>query len=210
MFIHVFHDWAVLVAAFLVQMSCMQFLPDHVQRVVTLLCTLYMTQPSRRGEFKLGGICAGGGGSATVAQVLECTYTGKTAVRRGALSLSQLSVSPTPLPIPLPFPCIFGPSISARGDILPNPIASTTGRGGADVLSIPVAARVTSSDSLLPYAKGRLTSFRKLGLSRASVGGGVLEDWGFAKEEAQDVAEVLGNLASAYNDRMHDSASDSD
>lgn len=145
-----------------------------------------------------------------MAQVLACTYTGKTAVRRGALSMCQLSVSPNPLPIPVPFPCMFGPYVSARGDILPNPIASTAGRGGLDVLSTPIAARVTSNDSLLPYVKGRLTSFRKLGLSRASVGGGVLEDWGFAKEEAQDLAEGLGNLASAYSDRRYDSSTDSD
>lgn len=145
-----------------------------------------------------------------MAQVLDCTYTGKTAVRRGALSLCQLSISPNPLSIPLPFPCIFGPHISARGDILPNLIASPAGRGGVDVLSIPVAARVTSSDSLLPYVKGRLTSFRKLGLSRASVGGGVLEDWGFEKQESQDLAEVLANLAGAYSDRVHDSSTDSD
>ncbi|KAG0571172.1 hypothetical protein M758_6G207800 [Ceratodon purpureus] len=157
-----------------------------------------------------GARLPGGGGSASVAQVLECTFTGKPAVRRGALSLCQLSVSPNPLPIPVPFPSIFGPYVSARGDILPNPIASTAGRGGLDVLSIPIAARVTSTDSLLPYVKGRLTSFRKLGLSRASVGGGVLEDWGFAKEEAQDLAEGLGNLASAYSDRRFDSATDSD
>ena len=78
------------------------------------------------------------------------------------------------------------------------------------MLATPVAARVTSSDSLLPYTKTRLTSFRKLGLSRASVGGAVLEDWGFAKEDAQDLAEALGNLASAYSDRMFDSETDSD
>lgn len=145
-----------------------------------------------------------------MAQVLEYTYTGKTAVRRGALSLCQLSISPIPLSIPLPFPCIFGPYISSRGDILPNPITSVAGRGGVDVLSMPVAARVTSSDALLPYVKGRLMSFRKLGLSRASVGPGVLEDWGFAKEEAVDLAEVLGNLAGAYSDRAYDSSTDSD
>jgi len=93
---------------------------------------------------------------------------------------------------------------------LPNPITTIAGRGGVDVLSVPVAARVTSSESLLPYVRGRLMSFRKLGLSRASVGGGVLEDWGFAKEEAQDLAEVLGNLASAYSDTTYDSSTDSD
>lgn len=141
-----------------------------------------------------------------MAQVLECTYTGKTAVRRGALSLCQLAVSPNPLPIPVPFPCMFGPDVSARGDILPKSIASTAGRGGLDVLSTPIAARVTSSDSLLPYVKGRWMSFRKLGLSRASVGSGVLEDWGFAKEEAQELAEVLSNLTSAYSDRNYDSS----
>ena len=145
-----------------------------------------------------------------MAQVVDCTYTGKMAVRRGALSLCQLSVSPNPISIPVPFPCMFGPYVGARGDILPNPMASTAGRGGLDVLSTPVAARVTSSDSILPYVKGRLMSFRKLGLSRASVGGGVLEDWGFAKEEAQDLAEVLGNLASAYSNRSYDSSTDSD
>lgn len=145
-----------------------------------------------------------------MAQVLECTYTGKPANRRGAISYCQLSVSPNPVPIPVPFPCIFGPNISARGDILPNSIASVAGRGGLDILSIPVAARLTSRDSLLPYVKGRLMSFRKLGLSRASIGGGVLEDWGFMKEEVQDLAEVLGNLAGAYSDRMHASSTDSD
>lgn len=157
-----------------------------------------------------GARISGGGGSASVAQVLECTYTGKPANRRGAISYCQLSVSPNPVPIPVPFPCIFGPNISARGDILPNSIASVAGRGGLDILSIPVAARLTSRDSLLPYVKGRLMSFRKLGLSRASIGGGVLEDWGFMKEEVQDLAEVLGNLAGAYSDRMHASSTDSD
>lgn len=69
---------------------------------------------------------------------------------------------------------------------------------------------MTSRDSLLPYVKNRLTSFRKLGLSRGSVGGGVLDDWGFSKEESQDLAECLGNLVGAYSENVYESESDSD
>lgn len=89
-------------------------------------------------------------------------------------------------------------------------MSSVAGRGGLDVVSAPVAARITSSNSLLPYLKERLINIRKWGLSRASLGSGVLEDWGIGKEETQDLAEILSDLTVAYGERMHDSSSDSD
>lgn len=91
-----------------------------------------------------------------------------------------------------------------------SPISTVAGRGGVDIISLPIAARLSSSESLLPYAKKRLTNYRKLGLSRASLGGDVLADWGFDKEEAQDLSEALGNLTAAYDDRMNDTSTDSD
>jgi hypothetical protein len=59
--------------------------------------------------------------------------------------------------------------------------------------------------------KERSTNFRNLGVSRSSVGSHILEDWGFAKEEAHDLGESLGDLVSAYGERRGDEgSSDSD
>lgn len=53
-------------------------------------------------------------------------------------------------------------------------------------------------------------SFCKLGFLWVLIGGGVLEDWGFMKEEVQDLVEVLGNLVGVYSDRMYVSLMDFD
>jgi hypothetical protein len=50
-----------------------------------------------------------------------------------------------------------------------------------------------------------------LGVSRSSVGSHILEEWGFAKEEAHDLGESLGDLVTAYGERRGDEgSSDSD
>ncbi len=150
-------------------------------------------------------------GTASVSQVLECMNSSQTSVRRGALSLTHLAISPIPLSIPLPFPMIFGPNVGRRGDILPDNVSQTAGRGGLDIVSSSVAARVSTGESMLPYVKERSTNFCNLGVSRSSVGSHILEEWGFAKEEAHDLGESLGDLVSAYGERRGDEgSSDSD
>jgi hypothetical protein len=150
-------------------------------------------------------------GTASVSQVLECMNSSQTSVRRGSLSLTHLAISPIPLSIPLPFPMIFGPNVGRRGDILPDNVSQTPGRGGLDIVSSSVAARVSTGESMLPYVKERSTNFRNLGVSRSSVGSHILEEWGFAKEEAHDLGESLGDLVSAYGERREDEgSSDSD
>ncbi|CAK9871100.1 unnamed protein product [Sphagnum jensenii] len=159
----------------------------------------------------LQGSRLAGVGTASVSQVLECMNSSETSVRRGALTLTHLAISPIPLSIPLPFPMIFGPNVGRRGDILPDKVSQTAGRGGLDIVSSSVAARVSTGESMLPYVKERSTNFRNLGVSRSSVGSRILEEWGFAKEEAHDLGESLGDLVTAYGERRGDEgSSDSD
>lgn len=128
-----------------------------------------------------------------VKEAMETAYEKATTRPR----FSHLSVSRCPLPIPLPFPSIFGTRVGRRGEILSNPVSeseSMSRRGSIDVHSIPMAARLRSSTAILPFLENRLGNIRKFGLERGSIGAEVLRNWGFGREEVEEIGENLSKL----------------
>lgn len=128
-----------------------------------------------------------------VKEAMETAYEKATTRPR----FSHLSVSRCPLPILLPFPSIFGTRVGRRGEILSNPVSeseSMSRRGSIDVHSIPMAARLRSSTAILPFLENRLGNIRKFGLERGSIGAEVLRNWGFGREEVEEIGENLSKL----------------
>ncbi|CAM6084347.1 unnamed protein product [Calypogeia fissa] len=152
-----------------------------------------------------GARLTGSGGPATTSQVHDSLVRSSerlaragTNPRRGMV-LSHLAISPCPLAIPLPFPCIFSPFVGKHGDILSKPVVSTNrGRGGIDVVCTPVTTRVSTSGAIVPYIVKRWEDMQRLGLGRATAGPRLLEDWGFAREEVQELGENLSGMRDAY------------
>ncbi|XP_062203659.1 uncharacterized protein LOC133905885 [Phragmites australis] len=122
---------------------------------------------------------------------------------------SHLSVSQCPLPIPLPFPSIFGGSIGRHGEILSNHSEGTRPKGSLDVVSVPMAARLRSSNVILPFIERRSASLQRLGAARGALGAQILRDWGFEKEEVEDMREHLVKMLRPFYPEM-DLTSDSD
>ncbi|CAN6352186.1 unnamed protein product [Urochloa humidicola] len=123
---------------------------------------------------------------------------------------SHLSVSPCPLPIPLPFPSIFSSSIGQHGEILSNDHPEgTRPKGSLNVVSVPMAARLRSSNVIVPFIERRSASLQRLGMARGVMGSQILQDWGFAKEEVQDMSEHLANMLRPFHPEM-DLTSDSE
>ncbi|CAL4970386.1 unnamed protein product [Urochloa decumbens] len=154
------------------------------------------------------GALDSGGRRASVSQVkdfvcsaLECRETKP--------KFSHLSVSPCPLPIPLPFPSIFSSSIGQHGEILSNDHPEGTRlKGSLDVVSVPMAARLRSSNAIVPFIERRSVSLQRLS-ARGLLGSQILQDWGFAKEEVQDMVEHLAKMLRPFHPEM-DLTSDSD
>ncbi|CAN6348265.1 unnamed protein product [Urochloa humidicola] len=122
---------------------------------------------------------------------------------------SHLSVSPCPLPIPLPFPSIFSSSVGQHGEILSNNHPEGTRlKGSLDVISVPMAARLRSSNAIVPFIERRSVSLQRLS-ARGMLGSQILQDWGFAKEEVQDMGEHLSKMLRPFHPEM-DLTSDSD
>ncbi|XP_044499577.1 protein misato homolog 1-like isoform X2 [Mangifera indica] len=109
----------------------------------------------------------------------------------------HLSVAQCPLPIPLPFPSIFGNLVGQHGELLNSPILGSTLRGSLDVHSIPMAARLRSSNSILPFLQNRLGNLRKFGIKRGALGAELLRSWGFGTDEIQDMGETLSKMVAA-------------
>lgn len=115
-----------------------------------------------------------------------------------------------PLPVPLPFPSIFGNRVGQHGELLSSPIpGSQSGRSSLDVHSIPMAARLRSSSAILPFLDKRLSNLRRFAIDRGGPGIGLLQNWGFGKEEVDDMGESLSKLVLALDPYSQDS-SDSD
>ncbi|KAJ4828377.1 hypothetical protein Tsubulata_017831 [Turnera subulata] len=120
----------------------------------------------------------------------------------------HLSVAFCPLPIPLPFPKIFGNHVGQHGEILSRPIAGSS-RGSLDVHSIPMAARLRSSNAVLPFLENRLGNLRRFALRQGAPGTELVRSWGFGKDELEDMEETLSKMVSTLDDRAQIS-SDSD
>ncbi|KAI3448513.1 hypothetical protein Pfo_005178 [Paulownia fortunei] len=112
---------------------------------------------------------------------------------------SHLSVAQCPLPIPLPFPSIFGNLVGRHGELLDTPISDSASRGSLEVHSIPMAARLRSSNAVLPFLENRLGNLRKFGTARGSLGTELLRNWGFEKDDIEDLGETLSNMVTTLN-----------
>jgi hypothetical protein len=150
-----------------------------------------------------------GGKRASISQVKDAIRSGLEG-RETKPKFSHLSVSPCPLPIPLPFPSIFSGSIGQQGEILSNshPEGSRP-KGSLDVVSVPMAACLRSSSAIVPFIERRSTSLQRLGVARGTLGSQVLRDWGFGKEEVEDMGEHLAKMLRPFYPEM-DLTSDSD
>ncbi|OVA10501.1 Misato Segment II tubulin-like domain [Macleaya cordata] len=122
---------------------------------------------------------------------------------------SHLSVSLCPLPVPLPFPSIFGNLVGQHGELLGSPIPGSQSRSSLDVHSIPMAARLRSSSAILPFLDKRLSNLRRFGIERGAPGNQVLQNWGFGKEEVDDMGESLSKMVMVLDPYSQES-SDSD
>lgn len=114
-------------------------------------------------------------------------------------SVSRLSVALCPLPVPLPFPSIFGSKIGRHGELEYEAVQGGRPRGSLDVESIPVATRLRSSCAIVPFLEKRSADLRKYGMARGAPGAGLLCDWGFGKDEVDDMGEHFMKLLAAFN-----------
>uniref|UniRef100_A0A0E0Q7Q7 DML1/Misato tubulin domain-containing protein n=1 Tax=Oryza rufipogon TaxID=4529 RepID=A0A0E0Q7Q7_ORYRU len=122
---------------------------------------------------------------------------------------SHLSASLCPLPVPLPFPSIFRGNIGRHGEILSDHAEESQPKGSLNIESIPMAARLRSSSAVLPFIERRSGSLQKHGVARGAIGSLVLRDWGFGREEVDDMGEHLAKLLRPFHPEM-DLTSDSD
>ncbi|KAH9289531.1 hypothetical protein KI387_033648 [Taxus chinensis] len=156
-----------------------------------------------------GAVHSGRGGQAFISEVRDSIFPEHEGHAR-RLPDCHLSVSQCPLPIPFPFPCIFGNFIGQNGEILPSPSAKPPGRGGLDVLSIPIATRLRSSKAILPFLENRLQNLQNWGIASGSPGGHLLETWGLQKADVEDLGESLSEMVLSFDDSLMDTSSDSD
>ncbi|KAI3945991.1 hypothetical protein MKX01_024747 [Papaver californicum] len=150
-------------------------------------------------SMSIHGALHSGGTHASVSEVKD-SVTAAYESSANRPMFSHLSVASCPLPVPLPFPSIFGNC--------PIP-GSHPGRSSLDVHSVPMAARLRSSNAVLPFLDKRLSNLRRFGMDRGAAGIGLLQDWGFRKEEGDDMGEALSKLVLALDPYSQDS-SDSD
>ncbi|KAL2469112.1 beta-tubulin [Forsythia ovata] len=124
------------------------------------------------------GVYGAGCQRASISEVKDAVQAAyENAVRRP--KFSHLSVARCPLPIPLPFPSIFGNLVGQHGELLDTPISDSASRGSLEVHSIPMAARLRSSNAVLPFLENRLGNLRKFGIARGAPGTELLRNWGF-------------------------------
>ncbi|EFJ35231.1 hypothetical protein SELMODRAFT_79429 [Selaginella moellendorffii] len=139
-----------------------------------------------------GARLAGSKGLATVTDVMKSINYEKQKFS------SHVACSPCPLPVPLPFPSIFRSSVGRYGDIiLETSPSSATGRGALDVFSVPVATSLRTDKGIEPYLRRRLSDIEQLGLKRQSP---VLQGWDLAREDVEELREVLANTLARYAD----------
>ncbi|BAT17853.1 Os12g0586400 [Oryza sativa Japonica Group] len=149
-----------------------------------------------------------GGQRTSISQVKDSVCSVYEA-RETKPKFSHLSASLCPLPVPLPFPSIFRGNIGRHGEILSDHTEESQPKGSLDIESIPMAARLRSSSAVLPFIERRSGSLQKHGVARGAIGSLVLHDWGFGREEVEDMGEHLAKLLRPFHPEM-DLTSDSD
>ncbi|KAL6273766.1 hypothetical protein ACE6H2_024458 [Prunus campanulata] len=154
------------------------------------------------------GALGPGGQRASVSEVKDMVHAAYEHATTRPM-FCHLSVAQCPLPIPLPFPSIFGNRVGQHGELLGTPIIDSPPRGSLDVHSIPMAARLRSSSAVLPFLENRLGSLRSFGIARGAPGAELVRSWGFAKDELEDMGEVLSKMITTLDPRSQMS-SDSD
>lgn len=143
-------------------------------------------------------LSSSGGDRASVSELkdqISAAYEGET-VRP---MLCHLSAAQCPLPVPLSFPSIFGNLVGQHGQLLATPISGVSSRGSLDVYSIPMAARLRSSNAVLPFIERRLTNLLRHGTVQGSSATPLLRSWGFGREELEDMGESLSKMVLALN-----------
>ncbi|XP_068655445.1 uncharacterized protein [Aristolochia californica] len=134
-----------------------------------------------------------GGRGASVSEVKDSVYEAFQSLLSKPM-FSHLSVARSPLPIPLPFPSIFGSHVGPQGELLRSFIRDSLPRGSLDIHSIPVAARLRSSNAILPFVEKRLVHLQRFGIDRGAPGSHLLRSWGFQNDEVEDMREVLSKM----------------
>ncbi|XP_068338074.1 uncharacterized protein [Pyrus communis] len=154
------------------------------------------------------GALGSGGHRASISEVKDTVHAAyEHAITRPMFC--HLSVAQCPLPIPLPFPSIFGNLVGQQGELLSTPIVGSPSRGSLDVHFIPMAARLRSSSAVLPFLQNRLSGLRSSGIARGAPGAELVRSWGFAKDELEDMGEMLSKMIATLDPRSQMS-SDSD
>lgn len=159
-------------------------------------------------DLQLFVFCSAGGSRSSVSEVnnmVEAAYRNATT----RPMFCHLSVAQCPLPIPLPFPSIFGNHVGQHGELLDSPIMGSPSRGSLEVHSIPMAARLRSSSTVLPFLENRLVKLRRYGTERGASGAQLLRSWGFEQDELKDMEEMLSKMVFSL-DPHSQMSSDSD
>ncbi|KAJ0963416.1 hypothetical protein J5N97_028538 [Dioscorea zingiberensis] len=144
------------------------------------------------------GALYSGGHRASVSQVKDSICASYENEPQKPL-FSHLTVALCPLPIPLPFPSIFKSQVGRNGELLPGPTQGDQPKGALDIDSVPMAARLRSSNAITPYIERRLTSMQRYGSQRGTSGAELLHKWGFGREEIEDMVEDLARKVLALN-----------
>ncbi|XP_022858028.1 protein misato homolog 1 isoform X1 [Olea europaea var. sylvestris] len=154
------------------------------------------------------GVYRAGSQRASISEVKDAVQAAyDNAVTRP--KFSHLSVARCPLPIPLPFPSIFGNLVGQHGELLDMAISDSASGGSLEFHSIPMAARLRSSNAILPLLENRLENLRKFGIARGALGTELLRNWGFGMDELEDMGETLSKMVTTLKPYSEES-SDSD
>ncbi|KAK0605095.1 hypothetical protein LWI29_022668 [Acer saccharum] len=154
------------------------------------------------------GALGSGGHYALIPEVKDTVHAMYEQARTRPM-FCHLSVARSPLPIPLPFPSIFGNLVGQRGELLGSPVSGSSSRGSLDVHSVPMAVRLRSSSAVLPYIENRLGNLRRFGIERGAPGAELLRNWGFGKDDVDDMGETLSKMVMTL-DPHSQMSSDSD
>ena len=135
--------------------------------------------------------CTGLQSSAPVAEAYDSLQRDILSQRYG-LCVRHLTVSRQPLPIPLPFPRIFTIPTLSPGAILHH---SNPSRGlGSDVVAVPVMTTLATGPQLLNLFRYKISAMKAHGVRRGAPGAAILVDWGFAREDTEEMVEQLEEL----------------
>ncbi|KAF1873311.1 hypothetical protein Lal_00027349, partial [Lupinus albus] len=160
--------------------------PQVVEDVEDMQAIEYMT---------VHGALAPGGHHASVSEVKDKVDAASLRANTRPL-FRHLSVARAPLPIPLPFPSIFGNHVGQHGEFIGSEMTNSSSKGSIDVYSIPMAARLRSSNAVLPLLESKLQKLHRFGIERGAVGAEILRSWGFGKEELEEMEEMLSKMVS--------------